>query len=511
MLAFIRFFDFLGVKPNMYYNKKIIHQTSLGGFFSIVTGCILFAAISFFVNILLSRSNYSVTMFESRNEFPFKNWTNEQISVLLVDRFMNEVKDWDRLFGYYADAWWNKPNYDPATGLTVYKNEIKRVELEKCEINRHFKNEEDLWRDQKLINSSFCIKRDQQLPVQYLFGDLNFTSIVFWIHRCINNTIKKDCFPKEKIEKDLENVFLQVRFKDFYVDHSDYHKPEKPYVYSDMVQASSTAYKRTWYYFRNVIYDSDESLLFQDSSERYFSIFSGTRDGTDLRTSATVPGTFSVASFYNYPLKQTFKRKYYKIQNMMADAGGIVSGLLSIAKIIYYFSGWNLYYIDLINSNLSNYSRTRLVKNFKYTDKHNTFINNLVRLEKNKSISPKSQVQKFSLSPIKRKITYTKTEPTKLFLCELFFPLVCRNRRIDKINTMTNYIKEQLDARQIIKKINYIDKITYLLMGNNYHLLESCKNPCLKKYKEKEDADIMNPIDFHPDFQKNFSNLFYYE
>jgi hypothetical protein len=508
MTNFLKIFDFLGVKPSLYYDKNTIHQTCLGGFLSIFTGCLVLSAVFFFSNILLTRTNYNITMYESRNDFPFKNWTNEQISVLLVDRYMNEIKDWDRLFGYYADSWWNKPSVNAETGLTTYKNEIKRVELEKCRVDHHFKGEEDLWRDQKLINSSICIKRDQQLPVQFLFGDLNFTSIVFWIHRCINNTIKTDCFPKEKIEKDLENVFLQVRFKDHYVDHSDFKIPEEPYIYSDMVQASSTAYKRTWYYFRNVIYQSDASLLFSETFDREFNSFAGTRDATDLRTSATIPGTFSVASFYNYPLKQTFKRKYYKIQNMMADAGGIVTGLVNISRLIFYFASWNLYYTDLINSNFFHYSGDLNLSASKQVIKNSEV--NIIKIHLPASDNRFSnQVNNINIESVNRAIVQRQTEPVKLSKFQTFLPPMChskQNKMTNKYNTIINHIKKHFDSRELIKKINYVDKLAFIILGNNQGLLEMFENPTLKSI-ETPAKNLFTDNLFKVDLEKNLKIL----
>jgi hypothetical protein len=502
---FLENIDFLGVKPSFVFKKRNLHQTLIGGYLSLLTALISLASIGYFLNILLSRTNYSVTMFESRNDFPFKNWTNEQISVILVDRFMNEITEWDRLFGYYADAWWNKPNIDPLTGRTFYKNEIKKVDLEQCNVTNHFQGEENLWRDQKLINSSICIKRNQDLPVQFLFGDQNFTSIVFWIHRCRNSTLKTNCFPKEKIEKDLENVFLQVRFKDYYVDHNDLNEPEKPYIYSDMVQASSTAYKRTWYYFSNVIYESDSALIFSETNTRYLNVFSGTRDGTDLRTSATIPGTFSVASFYNHPIKQTYKRKYYKIPNMMADTGGIVSGIMSLSRLIFYFTSWNLFFQDLINFNLHNY-RPPLMINKKNPHSGNSPSLCPAKIQK---ITDSNEGRKFSLKEDFKLTGMKIARPIKLNCFQTCLPsfMFPSNKNSKNFIIYRNFLNDQIDMRNVINKLNLIDKLTYLIMGNYMDQLSNCHNPIFKNNNLKCQKEIMDIRIFKADIKKNLKDL----
>jgi hypothetical protein len=43
-----------------------------------------------------------------------------------------------------------------------------------------------------------------------------------------------------------------------------------------------------------------------------------------------------------YQLKQKFMRKFYKAQNMMADLGGLLKGVLMLATILnFYFSEKN--------------------------------------------------------------------------------------------------------------------------------------------------------------------------
>ena len=68
---------------------------------------------------------------------------------------------------------------------------------------------------------------------------------MFWIHKCINTTNKTDCAQEDLIQSALTNVFFLVRFKDYYFDHNIFGDTALPYIYSDQMMASVTAYKRS--------------------------------------------------------------------------------------------------------------------------------------------------------------------------------------------------------------------------------------------------------------------------
>lgn len=530
-----KYFDILSVKPQLFLDSSSRFKTLFGGILSFLCGITLLASTIYFSVLLFGRDTYTVMMSESRNHFPFKNWTNEQISVILVDRFMNEVPNWERIFDYYADSWWNRDHLDNKTGKIEWKNEIKQVYLEKCNLEEHFPGEEDLWRDQKLINSSMCIKRNQNLPIQHTFGDLNFTSIVFWIHRCRNTTTKNDCYPKEKIEKELENVFLQVRFKDYTLDHSVIKEPKVPYIYSDMVQASSTTYKRTWYYFANVEYESDEGYVFEHKNKQSLNIFSGTRDATDLRTSATVPGTFAVASFYNSPLKKLYNRRYYKAQNMIADLGGIIKGILTIGYVLNFLVSEYLYDCELLNFNSDNFSMNSLFDGREKEIKESKDLNNslensqTVRLKVNNYLTSDHDFNKSKLASeedlkAKDKEAISKCnhlKPKRMLITseiginnnknsnenlvqdkvlkdnclkkftffQKYSPFCVDKVNKQNVNKLLDTIKKQLDIREVSDIMFELQKISYVLFGD-VKTLKSLKVPQIYNSNTKENKAV---------------------
>jgi hypothetical protein len=244
MKSILLYLDFIGRKPSILMDRNKIHKTIYGGLLSLTSGVILFAASIYFSYLLFSRTSFIVMVNDEYNPLPFKNWTNEEFSIILMDKLLDPIQDADRLYGVKADYWWNRPTFYP-NGTVTYKTEPHDIALEKCNISVHFKESKDLWIEQRQINSSTCIKRDLEINSSLLFGANNYTGIVFWIYKCQNSSTKNDCFPNDVIDAQLTNVFFLVRFKDYYFDHNVIGNNAVPYIYSDLVMCSSTAYKRT--------------------------------------------------------------------------------------------------------------------------------------------------------------------------------------------------------------------------------------------------------------------------
>ena len=226
-MSFIKNIDFLGKRPLLFINGKTSNKSNLGGLLSILTALLVVSSSAYFIYLLVSRTSFSVILSEEFNPWPTKSWYNSEFSIMLQNRFLNDVVDKERIYGITAQTWSNKPNKQP-DGSIKYVTEILPVEMEKCDVSRNFAGGVDLWKNQKLINDSYCIKTGQNISSIKLFGENDYTGVVLWIHKCQNSTTKTDCYPDEYITKELQNVFVLTRFRDYYLDHQKVGDPGKP-------------------------------------------------------------------------------------------------------------------------------------------------------------------------------------------------------------------------------------------------------------------------------------------
>jgi hypothetical protein len=498
--------DYLGTSPNFLVEGSTSMKSVIGGVLSIITTLIIVAGSSYFVNLLLSRSSFNVIQSEEFFPNAFKSWENEELSILVVSKLLDEIPQADRIFSV-TGTWWVSKQNNTGEGLGYFL-EMYDVKLEQCNISRHFKHSE-LWRDQKLINVSKCLAPDQKFNSSKPFGADSYTGIVLWVHRCHNSTEKKDCLPEEEIEKALENVFVLVRFKDYYFDHKLTGDTSVPYVYSESEQASSTVYKRKWYNFRNVDYTVDEGYVLPSSTVYESTNLAETKSSVDLRVSTTIPGSFAVISFNMYNLKQKFQKTYYKCQNMLADLGGLFKGILVIASLMNYYFSQKLYMRSIIFSNSNSLvldeSLINLIRPLPSTHNKNTiFINqathnavsqDVSKLNIQKKVESQMEIIKFdkfrfSLSNLKDNIErnrkppfFEKTKDLEFTLTQILFPCLCFysksfHPQIIDYSRLSKIIDNQLEISQIVKRLNNIDVIKYILEGHpNSCLIDNCFNP----------------------------------
>jgi hypothetical protein len=507
--------DYLGTSPKFLVEGSTSMKSVIGGILSTITTLIIIAGSSYFVNLLLSRSSFNVIQSEEYFPNAFKSWENEELSILVVSKLLDAIPQADRIFDV-TGTWWISKQNNTGEGLGYFL-EMYDLKLEQCNISRHFRHPE-LWRDQKLINVSKCLAPDQNFNSSKPFGADSYTGIVLWVHKCLNTSAKNDCLPQNEIDKALENVFVLVRFKDYYFDHKLLGDTSVPYIFSESEQASSTVYKRKWYNFRNVEYTVDEGYVLPSSTVYKSTNLAETKSSVDLRVSTTIPGSFAVVSFNMHSLKQKFQKNYYKCQNMLADLGGLFKGILVIAGLMNYYFSQKLYMRSILFSNSNSLvldeSLINLSRPYTSTGNKNTvFINHashnaisqqdLSKLnieKKGESQIENIKFDKFrlNLTNLKENIErnrnppfFQKTKELDFTLTQIFFPLRCCHSKIvhpqiKEYSRLSKLVENQLEISHIVKKLNNVDVIKYILEGHpNSCIIDNCFNPKNLKANEQ--------------------------
>ncbi len=272
--TFLRYCDFIGVSPRIYYNGNFRFKTQTGGLLSILLSIFLIIISSYFIYIFLSKNSF--TLYENLLTIPraHKIFRKEDFSIILLDKYFHKIENSSQIYSIYADIWTDKRYYED--GILQSKTNITPVSIEQCNITKYEKFE--LWKNEKLINDSICFSEEaieSNINSTGVYGETGYTGIVFWISMCTNSSIKNNCYPIEKSKEILDNVFVYVKILDIYFDHGDLNNNAINYIHSELIQASSSVYKRVWYLFREVEYISDEGILFMEEKKKkiYYFIF----------------------------------------------------------------------------------------------------------------------------------------------------------------------------------------------------------------------------------------------
>ncbi len=364
MLNTIRKADFLGIVPFFMYKEQFCNKTILGGILSICVSLAISVLGVYLFLIFVLRKKYTIYDSETKLGKATRTWTPEDFSIIVLDKYFNKIEESERYFGLSAEIWTDK-RITLENGTVISKTIIEDIGLQKCNITNY--KSFDLWRDEKLINESTCFSDD--IYAHYgnstgNFGGTGYTGIVIWIHLCNNDTSKNitNCYPRDISKAKLENIFIYVKFFDYYFKHDEFDNMSNPYIYSELVQASSSTYKRIWYEFQKIQYRTDIGFVFDNINTKEFVSLSSSYNSIDLRTSSTVKDSFSVLSLNMVDNTKTIKKEYYKFQELCADLGGLINLIFFIGKFLNYCFTINLYYMSIINENINNY----LPKSLKY-------------------------------------------------------------------------------------------------------------------------------------------------
>jgi hypothetical protein len=237
-------------------------------------------------------------------------------------------------------------------------------------------------------------------------------------------------------------------------------------------------------------------------------------------------------------LKQNISKKYYKFQNMLADLGGLLKGVISIAVFINWYFCNKHFYNEIINANINSLVETEAAKTNNRTSsmrslvskktnsgskipsspikdmnpegrtnlrksspgsssKKKDFIEEGEKLEfdspknyhkksdKGVKLSVVSQAGGSSKNGVRLSTTKNFKKTTfGLYCTELMLPMCCFNKSspsFKRLSTHHKYreiINSQLDILTMLNKFHAVDKISYVLAGEkNKYVIDNCSNP----------------------------------
>jgi hypothetical protein len=526
-MGFLKTIDYLGSRPVLNIKGSPSSKTVFGGFLSFWVTLLLLAGSSYFLNLLFSRVNYAVIQTDEYNNEQFMNWTNYEFSVYVVNRVGAKIPNDYKIFNM-TGGFYNYQKIKNPDGTAGTRMSLEYFQMERCGLERNYPNSKDLWRDQKFINDSTCFPVGKVLNASLPYGDDGFTQVGIWINKCQNSSLNNNsCLPMEDIDKTLNNVNVLVRYRNYYFNHVLQDDPGVPYVHTDAPAVSATVYKKIIYTFQNVDYDTDDGFFLPEYRKLKYSIYLTVRESMDLRSDTNIANSFVLLNFNLGTMKKVIQKKYYKFQNMLADLGGLLKGVITIASLINTYLCDRVYFLQLINPVINNLvenndekKKTNPTKVPRGDNKSISSISSLAKLsskrlknsptfspQKGKSSSTFSEIE-FDLkgSPPTKNKNYKNSFPspligiktpldkeyrkTKLVLnwAALFFPLTCFNKFSANRKQLTLYFKfqsiinDQLDVITYLNKFHLVDKLNYIIGGSKLRFkVQNCFNPYYEK------------------------------
>ncbi len=361
--------DIIGRQPELRINDMPRNQTLLGGSLCIIVYCFFILASLYFGQELIYR--VIPTIIEAE-----KKTNKNDILYLSKSQFSFFLTLYDQENGFL-----NPKNY---LNLNLYMRSLnngqiknKSITLGNCELS-DFEiddNDDDSFKDLNL-NQFICIKNtDNSFYMEGNIKQNKFSTIELEIKPCSNNN---NCKNEEEIKNILEKFQLGI----FYFDTSfNFRKFNK--FSNNVIRTFYITFNYNYTKFIDIslgltnIY-TDVGYLFERFKKKELHNIKRIDKHNFDRINDNY--YFINIRFQLDFIKKTIYRKYYKVQNWVAELGGIIRAMTLIATFINYFNDRASFYELLINKL---FDVDDIIKYFQFND---LFINKQTKRRKRDSI-----------------------------------------------------------------------------------------------------------------------------
>jgi hypothetical protein len=473
MIKVLKFLDLFNIEPTLYLFQESRFKNPFGGVSTIVTLIFIVSFSIYFLIDMLSRRNMSILSNSLIHKTPLINLTTFPLSFGLYTPDGKIINN-PQIFNITA-LYFTTKNIN---GTVV--NKIQDIKIDDCALNETYYGEY-LNIFKKRIEGTKCIPiKSFQHEIQGLYGDAinGFSFLVIYINRCVNDSNSQKCESKSVIESALANTILFVSEVDFDIDHESVYNIQVPYLRNDAFPLSYSLFKRYFSYKKNIEYLNDYGFVFQNKEKLEF--FQSDLIVADVSlTMGTVYFPTAIGQIYrvNSLKKDTYNRRFPKIQDLLANIGGVIKGLLVINYILVHYCSYKQYVAKIGNKCFQTKGFPKPEKNLNFSNKGNftdlssicpkkTLSNNFISSKEINSLqrpgkldSPNAHFQ--ASTPKKLKLSW-KERLTPYFCIKSQTNLILYTKfeiKFIKLMSMENILEKMIDVKNLkkimLKMINF--------------------------------------------------------
>jgi hypothetical protein len=374
----IKSVDKLGLTPQFLIERKQKYNTVSGGILSILIFILTLLACIFFGKELYLKADPTVILSNSFDKdarlfnLTAKNF-NFFIGVQGIDFvYYIDPTIYTLKIGINQISLIHMPNGDKD-----FKYNFNRYNLERCDLNKHFKNFKNQFETQDLENL-LCLDQEKfdRIPLMGSFGDKQYQYLEFTVSSC-NNETNPDiiCQPKEVIDKKLEGGFFVINYIETIFDPKNFTNPDLNIRRDFYTSISNKYFKEITFHMKNVDYISDSGILMAFEVTQNFLQTNNIKEIYDFRTGAE---TFISSVFRLSNNRDVIKRKYLKLQDVLAQVGGFIKSIVIIVAFFNHFYSTTNFYIFLMNK-LYAFDDYFINNESNINEQENNFNNNILK------------------------------------------------------------------------------------------------------------------------------------
>jgi hypothetical protein len=489
LVHFLKLIDLFGVEPKLLYKNSTQYKTSLGGFLSIIVG-ITFALAFYAFGKDIFEKELPTTIF-SNNYYISPERFN-----LTQDNFNFFIGIQGTDYEYYIDPTIINVNvaFNKFTKILSDKGEYSfkydsvNFKAEPCDLQRHFGKLAHLFKNEPL-NNLMCVdpESQKQMYLEGTFGQDKFFFIQIQLAQCQNSTIPGSpvCKSEEYIKNFLDGGFFVVNIVDTIFNPKNYISPNEYVLRNFYTTFSNKYFKEYNFMYRNVDYVTDTGFLIEKQETQNFLSLENTRELIDLRSSKIfLSSNIRLSNF-----KDNYLRRYVKIQDVLAQIGGLVKGIILFVNIIIFAFVKTEYYLDLANSiyyfsqgmnDLKIYKQQSKLKNTIHSNRPLIKIIQSINPEPNplNSVSNTKNISNIEIQAIKfpseieKNLGYFEEKKLKIsssFLktLKIILPINFKDNRIVYSKKVVNSIKSSNNIENLIRLMEDFSHLKNILLNED--------------------------------------------
>lgn len=433
----------------------------------------------YFTIVTFQREGVSIIYNEDISSSSYLNLSTYRFKIAMLDVYRQSFEDEARIFYPAITYWWYNEK--------MIINEVPLYVIP-CR-NDWYGNYSDTFYDSDSSYYKFyCIDYsklgNQDISIFGKYGDSSpFSFLDIQFRRWTNYTEfgKTDCYSDEEIDENLRNSYFVLHYLDYLVDNKNISTPGKYHKNSIALSQTINIFKKYMVNFRKINYFTVIGYIFEDIKDFYF--FNIEKFSEEV-LSAKHAGEILEMIFTNSKFMGTYERKYLKLQDLLANIGGIVDAILIISTVIENYLVRNVVISQISNEifNIINYENESTNK----TIINNSFKNDLnnsnfpIKNLKDRSNSIKANVNNFISNEqtegvnmkILQRINKSNEKKTKNILKLSWTEYVCtsnflkENKNLKLFSYLEDYINSKISINYMIFKLNEIEKLKSVLFSD---------------------------------------------
>ena len=355
------YLDLFGTKPRFLIDGYKSQRSYIGAFISIICCSCVFMFFIYFFEKILSHSKPNMVVSNLIDDLPDKYYFTDDFVFAISLQF---------------------PNYTNYVNERIYFLKLYDVEYHFLEDNSYIFKEKEIPitlcsnYNIKVLPEYFVGLNLKQLYCAnfsgyYLegeYGQKKWRTLNFKFRKCTNFSNYNNCLNQEEIDKYLQSGYVDIFMTDKMIVPKDFKNPTKIYGKNIFDSINGMDYMDYWIYLKRLEVQTDEGIIFEQIAKTSVISF----EKTSTMKYSLLDETFLQVILRISINKEIYDRTYMKLQEALANVGGMVKIIFTIGEILNYITKIILYRNYILQ--FFNMDYFKAIKNNKKNIKYNKLV-----------------------------------------------------------------------------------------------------------------------------------------